>query len=385
MSIDDRDWISGAVSRGGTLAALWIGSIGLLVLGLQPILLGAMFTEGKVDFDGLALIATAEIIAIAIGSTMGGLLGIRRGLPTKAGILLVLLSALNATMWVASGLTGYLVLRTLAGFVEGGLVIVAIELIARSRHAQRLGGWFVTLQTVAQSLIALALALWIIPAWGSAGGFATLGFVSLVSLLVIGHAPDGYAPLPKSDLTLDGVFTPRSVIALLSIFAFFCFIGAVWAFLEPIGALSGIDAVTVGTIVSASLAVQVVGALAATWAADRVSYALGIAACCVVGLIAVLVLAGTPSVFVFWVAALAIGFVWMFIIPCQVGMAVAADETRATATLVPAANLFGAALGPLFAAFFIVGPDVGVVPMFGLGAAAVSLVLLVVFVIISRR
>jgi MFS transporter, DHA1 family, inner membrane transport protein len=87
----------------------------------------------------------------------------------------------------------------------------------------------------------------------------------------------------------------------------------------------------------------------------------------------------------FWAASLAIGFVWMFIIPFQVGMAVAADQTRSTALLVPAANLIGAGLGPLAASIFIAGNDVGPVPYFGIGAVVASIALLVLFRAHARR
>ena len=126
------DWLAGSFSRLEVPAALWLGSVGLLVLGLQPILLGAMFTEGRVDFDGLALIATCEIIAIAVGSTLSGVFGIRSGVRIKAAVLLGLLAALDAATCFVSSLTAYVTLRTLAGLVEGALVVFGIELVARS-------------------------------------------------------------------------------------------------------------------------------------------------------------------------------------------------------------------------------------------------------------
>ena len=378
-------WLAGSFSRQEVPAALWLGSVGLLVLGLQPILLGAMFTEGKVDFDGLALIATCEIIAIAIGSTLGNVFGIRRGVRTKATILLLVLAVLNVASALVSTLGAYLALRGIAGLVEGALVVFSIELVARSSHAQRLGGYFVMAQTLLQAVLALILALWVLPVWGSAGVFVAMAIVAAASVAVAPMAPVGYEPLPKAQNSLDGVFTARSILALLSIFVFFLFIGAIWAFLEPIGARSGIDAATVGTIVSAALVAQIIGAISSTWAADRLPYGVGIAISAVISLAAVAVILSGPSSGAFWAAALAIGFVWLFVIPCQVGMAVAADKTRATATLVPAANLLGAAIGPILGSLFIAGDDVSGVVWFALGAILVSVVLLALFMAVARR
>jgi DHA1 family inner membrane transport protein len=378
-------WLAGSFSSSEIPAALGLGSVGLLVLGLQPILLGAMFSEGKVDFDGLALIATCEIIAIAIGSTLGGVFGIRSGVRAKATILLLALVGFNAASSLVSSLGAYIALRSLAGLVEGALVVFAIELVARSTHAQRLGGYFVIGQTLLQAALALILALWVLPAWGSAGGFAAMAVVAAASIAIVPMAPNGYAPLPNVQNSLDGVFTLRAVLALLSIFAFFLFIGAVWAFLEPIGARSGIDAATVGKIVSAALVAQIIGALLSTWAADRMHYGIGIFACGLIALAAIGVILSGPTPGAFWAAALVIGFVWLFIIPCQVGMAVAADESRSTATLVPAANLLGAAIGPILASLFIAGNDVSGVVWFGLGAVIASFILLGLFFAATRR
>ena len=212
-------------------------------------------------------------------------------------------------------------------------------------------------------------------------GFAqilTPRFAREISLLT-GALPAEYGDLPTQPQNTDGVLTVKSIICLLSIFAFFLCIGALWAFLEPLGARYGIDGQTVGFIVSASLAVQVAGAIAATWATDRMTYLAALFGCGLVAIAASAVLAGDPSPALFWAASLAIGFVWMFIIPFQVGMAVAADQTRSTALLVPAANLIGAGLGPLVASIFIVGNDVGPVPYFGIGAVLASIALVVLF------
>ena len=81
------------------------------------------------------------------------------------------------------------------------------------------------------------------------------------------------------------MLTVPSITALLSVFCYFMFFGAVWAFLEPLGAQFGIDGRTVGLIVSASLAVQVLGAMTATVFEARIDYRLAIAAIGVVALV----------------------------------------------------------------------------------------------------
>jgi DHA1 family inner membrane transport protein len=389
-SAQNQDWLVGNPSAVQIVAALWIGSAGLLILGLQPVLLGALFNEHRIDLDQLALVATAEIIAIGVGSALAAMLFSTRHLRLKSTILLLALAALDYAMSLAGSPNAILIERALAGLVEGGMVAVSIELIARSRNAERMGGYFVALQTLAQCALAFGLGQWVIQstqasATGANAGFLVLAVVCVASVVVAFLVPAEYDEIPKQGGSIDGVLTARSILALLGILTFFMCIGAIWAFLEPLGGRHGIDSQTVAFMVSASLGAQVLGALAATWLQGRISYRAAILGCGVVTIAAAAVLGIGASLSMFWLAVLAIGFIWMFIIPFQIGQTVAADSSRSAALLVPAANLFGAALGPLAASIFVAGDDASAVPVFSIGAVVVSLALFGLFLMTSRR
>lgn len=379
------DWLVGNPTRVQQWAALWIGSAGLQILGLQPILLGALYSEKRVNFDELALIATAEFITIALGSVIAGMLVSTRHLRAKSALLLAALAVLDFAVSYATTPNELLLVRALAGLVEGGTVAISIELIARSRHAERIGGFFISLQTLAQCILAALLALWAVPAMGANGGFHVLAIVCVASIAAALLVPGHYADLPKQPSNMDGVLSVRAMLALLVIFTFFLFIGSLWAFLEPLGALYGIDARTVGLLVSASLAFQVLGAVCATWIDRHLDYRLSIILCVLIAISASAVLAAHPSLPVFWAAALVIAFLWMFITPYQIALAVAADSSRSTALLIPAAQILGAALGPLAASMFITNDNVGIVPWFGMGALLCSMALFGLFLLFSRR
>ncbi|TIN18267.1 MAG: MFS transporter [Mesorhizobium sp.] len=380
----NSDWLVGNPTGWQLASALWIGSVGLLVLGLQPVLLGALYTEGHVSGDELALVATAEMIAIAIGSAVVAMLLSAHNMRWKSAVLLLLLALANVWTAYAASASTLIAARVLAGLAEGGLVAVATELIARSRRAERIGGFFVTMQTLAQCALALLLALYVIPAAGSAGGFIVLAVVCVASLAVAFTVPGDYADLPK-DENLANVLTVPSMTALLSVFCYFMFFGAVWAFLEPLGAQYGIDGRTVGLIVSASLAVQVLGAMTATVFEARIDYRLAIATIGVVALVSSLVLASGPGLATFWVVALVMGFILLFIVPYQIRLAITADETRTAVLLVPAAQLFGLAIGPIAASLLIDGKDFRPVPEFAAASAVASVALLGLFILVSRR
>ncbi|AZO58283.1 MAG: MFS transporter [Mesorhizobium sp.] len=381
---ENGDWLVGNPTGLQLAAALWIGSVGLLILGLQPVLLGALYSEGHVTGDELALVATAEMIAIAIGSAIVAMLLPARNMRWKSAALLVLLALAN--FWTAYAMSSNALIgaRTLAGLAEGGLVAVATELIARSRRAERIGGYFVTLQTLAQCALALLLALYAVPAAGAAGGFVALGVVCLLSLVVAWIVPDDYVDLPK-DEHFANVLTVPAITALLSIFCYFMFFGAVWAFLEPLGAEFGIDGRTVGLMVSTSLAAQVMGAMTATVFEARIDYRFAITVIGAIATISSVLLASGPGLSVFWSVALVMGFILLFIVPYQIRLAITADETRNAVLLVPAAQLFGLAIGPVAASLLIDGQNFRPVPEFAAASALASVALLGVFVLVAGR
>ena len=85
------------LGHGHIPVCLAAGSIGLLVLGVEPILLGALTVEGRLSEGGVGPLAMCELTMIALGS-LGGL-RLLRFMQTQAvlaggSILLVLANLL---------------------------------------------------------------------------------------------------------------------------------------------------------------------------------------------------------------------------------------------------------------------------------------------------
>ena len=53
--------------------AIAVGSIALLMLGLQPLVLGALLESGRVSLEGVGLVAMAEIVGLGAGVLLGDL------------------------------------------------------------------------------------------------------------------------------------------------------------------------------------------------------------------------------------------------------------------------------------------------------------------------
>lgn len=363
-----------------------VGSIGALSLGLQPILLGSLFTEGRATFDEIAILATLEMLAIGLGSAMLSVIGGAQSMRVKSALLLVLAAVAHTATAFAPAPLWLIVVRVFAGFVEGGLIAVAIELIARSRAPGRNGGWFIIVQTLAQSAAAVVIALLIAPIWGSTGSFLLLAAATLCGLLFAPQLLDDYGPL-SADAALQprAVLALRPALALLSIFSLYMFTGAIWAFLEPLGAQNNVSSATVGLIVSVSLLAQVAGALAATLLEPKIPYVGMLSFCALAAVLIAYAFTQSVSLPLFWLMSLASGFLLLFVTPWQIAMTVAADSTRRTALLTPAAQLFGGALGPAGASLFVTGADYRPIAVFAGASALVSLALTLSFGLARSR
>jgi hypothetical protein len=67
MHVDVPNFEAPAQSRANVASALTIGTIALLVIGVQPILLGAMVEARNATLSGVGVIAMCEIVALGLG------------------------------------------------------------------------------------------------------------------------------------------------------------------------------------------------------------------------------------------------------------------------------------------------------------------------------
>ncbi|MCB4362119.1 MFS transporter [Hydrogenophaga taeniospiralis] len=358
--------------------ALAIGTIAVLMVGVQPILLGALVEAGHVSLEGVGIVAMAEIIMLGLGVVLGDTL-----LPVARLRLITILAALCAAALdlltlQAVGDGGMAAVRAGAGLAEGVLIWGTTGVIVRTAQPARIGGVFFVLQTIAQALLGLALANAIIPRWGWPGGFAALGLLALLPCLLAFVQPARLSPLAPP--AISGFrWSAATLQPLAVVFLQLAALGSFWAYLEPLGQAVGLDARAAQTLVAAVLVMQVVGGIVAALAVRRLPLVPTLVFCsmalaAVTATVHQLPAGGVRS---FSIACAAFGFVWLFMLPFHIGLAFRADPSGRLAGLVPAAQLLGSALGPLTASFMVEGNDASAVPLlsvaFAMAAATLAL------------
>lgn len=362
----------------GILAALAAGTVALLVIGVQPIMLGEMVEGRQLTLEGVGVVAMGEIMALGLGVALAHALLPLSRLRVAVIAAAAVAGALDLVTRAAVGDAETALVRAAAGAAEGVIVWGATCVVVRTANPERLGGIFFVMQTVAQAAFGLALALWVIPQFGWQGSFTALALLCVAVCVVAAGVPAKVAPLPVPSES-GFRWSARTALPLAAAFLQLAAIGSLWAYLEPLGKAAGLDARAAQTLVSAVLAMQVLGgcvgtALVRRWPAAQTLAAAG-------SLIAALVFAmfllppGAAAPFA--IACSTFGFAWLFLLPFQIALALRADPTGRVATLVPAFQLLGSAMGPLAASFAVVGDDAGAVPLISAACGSLAVVALI--------
>ena len=132
------------------------------------------------------------------------------------------------------------------------------------------------------------------------------------------------------------------------------------------------------TLIAAGLGMQVLGGSVGTWLVRRAPIRPVLLGCCLVLGLSALGIARTAQGGPLAFAALCglFTFTWLFMLPFQMALAFRVDGSGQVASLVPAAQLFGSAFGPLMASLVVTGDAVAPVPFVAAGFALLAMLAL---------
>ncbi len=369
-----------------TTAALAFGSAGLIILGVQPIILGQLVSSGHVDLDGVGLIAMAEIIFIGVGVGLAPALFSLNRFRTVALLASTVVAGANVASTFSGGFGDLIAVRLLAGLGTGVLVWVSSSLIVRVRNAERIAGVFLASQTLAQAAVAALLALLIVPSGGWQWGFLTLAVIVLLPNLTLFVLPATMLPLTEENTSLPP-FSVGVLLASLIVISQMAIVGSLWTFIEPISVAAGLEPQSVQLVISWTLFMQAIGGACAAYLVTHLDarLMLGIGGVCQCAIAYFFGHSLTDSLPVFVLVCAVFGFLWLFLMPFHVRMALRVDPSGRLALIGAALQLLGSALGPLVASTMIQGDDATPAATASAGFAALSVVMLLVLTVVETR
>lgn len=367
-----------AISRAELAAAMSLGSVALLMIGLQPLLLGELVATHRISLGGVGLVAMGEIVGLGGGVLLGDLIGSRATLRTITMFAALLTASLDFMTTLGGDGDAYIAtVRSLAGLAEGLVLWGTVSLIVRAREPDRSSGVFVVVQTIAQAVIAALLASWIIPTHGVNGGFVLLAGLSALSIILVWRLPVRL-PLHKTVESGTGAFAFRAkhVLLLGAVFLQFAALGSVWAYMESLGSYAGLSPQNTQILISGVLFMQVVGGCLGVLLVRRLSvYTLLNAVAVILVAIALgIYFPSTQNTLRFSALTALFGLVYLLLTPFQIKLALALDPGGRIAVLVPGMQLLGSAFGPFIGSLWVVDdyaqPVLLISSMFSLAALA---------------
>jgi hypothetical protein len=338
-------------------ACMVVGTVALMILGVQPVLLGALAQAHRVTDAQLGPLATVEVLALAFGSAIGPSLLRSGAMRLKTGLLSLLLVAANLGIYAAHSVLMLDLLRGVAGLIEGLMMGATIVITIQNRQPDRLNAIFLALSALPQALMAYLLPVWIVPSYGANGGFVVLALLSLISAGSALFLVDS-VPTPKPEATGAPVWTVALFVALAAVALQNAAIGGAWDYMQLLADQHHFPPQMAGIAVSGGLMFQVGGAFAVAAWGPRFSFraALIVGTLCQTVVIALLAVAGTPLMYVG--PALTFGLFWLAMSPFQVRLLIDIDKTRSGALLLTAVSLVGLSIGPSVSALGVHEADV---------------------------
>lgn len=358
-------------------AAVALSCIGVFGLLPQPIFLGALQDYLGFSSQQASLITASEVIGGAIASIFAAF-WIRRAnwrLASLAGIVVVIVG--NIASSFATSETMLLTMRFLVGLLgEGTCFAVAIAMISETRETDRNFAYSIAAQ-VAFGVVAFAALPYAVAQWSIAGILIPLAVLAGAFALLLPSVPVGSSREQTAGGEGPSVSPAPALAALATLLTWCIGLGGIYAFEERIGVAAGLEPTSVGSGLALAVAVGFLGAIAASWVADRWGRVLPVAAALAIQVGAILMLQGEMTWVRFALTASVFHFFWNFTGPYLMGTVAGNDATGRIAVLMPAAQTGGFAVGTGMAGSLMAADSLAAANLVGAAGCAIALVMFV--------
>lgn len=352
-------------------AAIWL---------IMPVYAGAAAVSLRLDESQVGSLASADFAGLALASLLAPL-WIRRvnwRVAASVGVTLILLG--NFASVYVDTFSNLLTIRFLTELACGSVASIGLASLADTTKTDRNFAIAIAAQTVFGSAALLGLP-YLVDRWGLDSVFVSLNIVTLLVapcikfLTVQGKDHDAEIAARRSVVVLP-------ILGLVGMTLFFANIGALWAYIERIGAAADLAATYIGQSLALSNLVALGGALAAAWIGDRLGHLRPMIFVAVLQLAALALLNVRLDAVTFIIALSIYSFFWNFAIPYQMTATANADPSGRLIVLATAFQGAGAALGPGLVAWLIEPSTFSAVYLI---AAACSIACLFVFSMVIHR
>jgi predicted MFS family arabinose efflux permease len=360
----------------GMLGAIFAGVAALLVVNALPALVTVIASGLKWDDRALGLLASADVAGITLGSLAGVPL-VRRARLRTVVMVAVLALVLADVGCGSSEAQALIVAFRFAGGLASGFILAACYAIYSDTHPQRNFAIFSIGQMVSGFIAVTALPL-LAARFGWRGGFFAFAlFTALAIPLALPLPARAFLKqAPAQRATGTGGSGVAVWLAVAGVVAFVIGEGAVWTFMERMGAAAGIAPRDVNTAVSACTLAGLVGAAVTMVPSSRMGVALPLIASTLLSTAAVAAMR-SPIPAVYIAALCAFNFAWLAFSTVQFAVIANADRAGTATVAMSAAWYAGFTIGPYVAGELAVRSGFLAVQCLGLGGILLALLSLI--------
>src|SRR5882757_580657 len=362
--------------------AIFAGVAALLIVNSLPALVTVIASGLGWDDRALGLLASSDVAGITLGS-LAGVPIVRRARLRTVVIGAALGLALADVGCASSDAKALIISFRLAGGLASGLVLAACYAIYSDTHPQRNYAIFSIGQMAAGFVAVTALPL-LTGRYGWRSGFLVFALFSALAIpLALPLPARAFAKeAPTHRASAEGGSQAAVWLAVAGVIVFVTGEGAVWTFIERMGAASGISAHDVNTAVSACTLAGLLGAAVMMFPSDRLGVALPLLASTLLSTAAVAAMrSGIPAVYI--ASLCAFNFAWLAFGTVQFAIIARADSAGTATVAMSAAAFGGFTIGPYVAGELAVRYGFFAVQCLGLGGILFALVSLIP--LIGRR
>jgi MFS family permease len=364
------------------VAALLLGCIGVFAIMAGPIITEALVAGLGIEPGAAGQIFAVEALGTALGPVAAAFWMPRVKWRTAAIVAILVVIAGNVLSGYIASVSTLATLRFAVGFFgEGPAFALAIAIVSSTTQKDRNFAFLIAAQVVLGVLCFLLLPM------GSAGVSGVL--LPLAGLALIALFTVGWVPQPSGAVghhgggSQAGGSAGPAFIALAVMLIWCTGLGAIWAFIKLIGTSAGIEPGQVGVALGISTGVATVGALTASWLADRIGRIIPVTVALLVQVVMIALLQGEMSFLQFILTAAVFQIFWNLNGPYIMGTIALSDTTGRVSLLIPTAQIGGFFLGPVIVASMLT-PGAGYGPA-NTVAIACCLLALVIFIPVAMR
>ena len=367
------------------LAALLLVVIAANFFNIEPLFLGAAAVDLGLIEREIGYIAAVEMAGLAIMGLTAPVWILRVQWRTIALLAITALIIGNLLTIFANSYLMLLVMRGFTGLFGDGLCwVLGMAVLGEAKNPDRIFG----INMIGVSALAAAHFY----------GLPPLIDVWQLDVIALVLALEGLLIVPflfwfpKSSRKQISVSTgpaklPRTVVAtgLLVNLVWYISIGGFWAFVERIASNAGLSAQATGTVMSVGVLSGLLGAVAATWLADRAGRMWPLVLTFILHIGVMLVLTGSFNVSTFLLAMVCFNVIWFFGSAYMQGLIATADSDGRAIVLTPVCIAAGASIGPAVAGELATAMGIQAINYFAAGALVVSLIIYIPFALRVTR